>query len=198
MKTNRRINTVRLTECSVMLALSVVLTFVKVWEMPMGGSVTLLSMLPVMLISVKYPKWGFVCSSLFALTQLFAGIASGNVFVWCTSLFSVAVCALFDYLLPFTVLGAAGLPGNLYRGDNEKKRYVLMLAGFAAVMLLRFACHFVTGVVIWGQWAPEGQSKYVYSLLYNGQYMLPEGILTFAAAAVLLKIPAVKKLLKRI
>ncbi|MBQ7688369.1 MAG: energy-coupled thiamine transporter ThiT, partial [Clostridia bacterium] len=56
-------------------------------------------------------------------------------------------------------------------------------------------CHFITGVVIWGQWAPEGMGKYLYSLLYNGQYMLPELIITVVLAAVLINIPQMRKVL---
>ena len=59
---------------------------------------------------------------------------------------------------------------------------------------IRFVCHYITGVYIWGQWA-ENMSPYLYSLIYNVQYMLPECILTSVAAGVLIKIPAVRKLL---
>lgn len=187
---------IRLTECSVMLALSIVLSFIKVWEMPMGGSVTLLSMLPVLLLSVKDGAKGAVPTAfVFALFQLLSGVAAGNVFVYCTNLFTVVICALFDYIVPFTVLGFGGVFGRLCGKENEKKAYAAFLAGFAAVMAVRFLCHFITGVTVWSQWAPEGQSKYVYSLLYNGQFMLPECVFTTAGAAALLKLPAVKKLL---
>ena len=69
-----------LTECSVMLALSIVLSMVKIIRMPMGGSVTLLSMLPVMLVAVKYGfKGGLPCAFGLALYRLIEGIVSGNV-----------------------------------------------------------------------------------------------------------------------
>lgn len=197
MKKERRSQTVMLTECSVMLALSVVLSFVKVWEMPMGGSVTLLSMLPVLLISVKYgAKGGLSTAFVLALFQLVLGIASGNVFVYCTSVGTAAVCALFDYLLPFTVLGLGGIfCKRSVSAGKSRKTFALLLGGFAAVIALRFLCHFLTGVVIWSQWAPGGQSKYIYSLLYNGQYMLPEAVITLIGAAGLWKVSAVRRLL---
>ena len=186
-----------LTECSVMLALSIVLRFVKVWKMPMGGAVTLLSMLPIMLISVKYGlKGGLPCGLLYALFNLLMGVASGDVFVYCTTAVMVIICVLFDYIVPFTVLGCAAMfrkPAEKLRPGNRQAADVLLLAGFVLVIVARFACHYITGFSIWGQWAPEGQSKYIYSLIYNGQYMLPECIFTTIGAAVLINIPVIRK-----
>ena len=93
---------------------------------------------------------------------------------------------LFDYLVPFTALGFAGM--------FRKRGKTGIVLGIAAVIVLRFACHYVTGVYIWGQWA-ENMSKYLYSLLYNGQYMLPECVFTVAAASILVNIRQVRKLL---
>ena len=186
-----------LTECAVMLALSIVLSFVKVWKMPMGGAVTLLSMLPIMLISVKYGlKGGLPVAFLYSLFQLLMGVASGDVFVYCTSGLMVVICALFDYLVPFTVLGCAAMfrkPAEKLRPDNRKAADALLLAGFVVVIVARFVCHYITGFSIWGQWAPEGQSKFIYSLIYNGQYMLPECIFTTVGAAVMINIPVIRK-----
>lgn len=185
---NNHSKTTVLTECSVMLALSVVLSFVQIWHMPMGGEVTLLSMLPVALISVKYGlKQGLTTAFLFSLFHLARGVASGEVFVYCATAFAVIVCVLFDYIAPFTVLGLSGL--------FRKKGSVGVCAGIILSLLLRFCCHFITGIVIWAQWAPEGQSKYIYSLIYNGQYMLAECVLTAAGAAVLMRIPRIRQLL---
>ncbi len=186
-----------LTECSVMLALSIVLSFVKVWKMPMGGAVTLLSMLPIMLISVKYGlKGGLPCGLLYALFNLLMGVADGDVFVYCTTGAMVVICVLFDYIVPFTVLGCAAMfrrPAEKLRPDNRKAADALLLSGFVLVIVARFVCHYITGFSIWGQWAPEGQSKYIYSLLYNGQYMLPECIFTTVGAAILINVPIIRK-----
>ena len=187
MSTNHK-KTTALTECSVMLALSVVLSFVQIWKMPMGGEVTLLSMLPVCLISAKYGlKQGLSTALLFGIFHLFRGIAGGEVFVYCATAFAVVVCVAFDYIVPFASLGLAGI--------FRKKGTPGVCAGIVLSVFLRFVCHFITGVVIWAQFAPEGQGKFIYSLLYNGQYMLPECILTVAGAAILLKIPRIKNIL---
>lgn len=181
-------NLVMLAECAVMLALSIVLSFVTVYEMPMGGGITLLSMLPLCLISVKYGmKTGFSTAMLFALFQLVQGIAKGNVFVYTETIPAVIICVLFDYLVPFSVLGFSGI--------FKKQGKAGIIFGIALMIAVRFVCHYITGVYIWGQWAPEGMSKYYYSLIYNGQYMLPECILTSAAAAALINIKQIQKLL---
>ena len=178
---------VRLAECAVMLALSIVLSFVTILKMPMGGEITLLSMLPVALISVKYGwKTGITTALLYALFQLVQGVAAGNVFVYIETLPGVVVCVLFDYLVPFTLLGLAGV--------FKKHGKTGIVLGIAMVIALRFCCHYFTGVYIWGQWA-EDMSKYLYSLLYNGQYMLPECVITCVAAAILINIKQVQKLL---
>lgn len=198
MNNAKREKITKLCVCAVMLSLAAVLSLIKVWEMPLGGSVTLLSMLPIMLLSIKYGTWGVGTASAFALLQLALGVFSGNVFAYCKTGGAAVCCALFDYLVPFTALAFAGVPKRLINSEaGSKKRFALYLTGMIGAMLIRFGCHFFTGVVIWSQWAPEGQSKYIYSLLYNGQYMLPEAIFTAVGAAVLLKIPAIVKILER-
>ena len=93
---------------------------------------------------------------------------------------------------PLKTAPFASRPESL-RPKNRKAADALLLAGFVIVIVCRFLCHFVTGFSIWGQWAPEGQSKYIYSLIYNGQYMLPECIFTTIGAAVLINIPVIRK-----
>jgi thiamine transporter len=160
----------------------------------MGGSVTIASMLPIMLISIKYGigtglSTAFLCSA----TQLVQAWMSGNVFHYCETPATLAVCILFDYVIPFTVLGLACLPKKLKLTKNTE---INIYIGIVAVVLLRFICHFVTGVVIWGQWAPDGMGKYLYSLLYNGGYMLPETILTVVGAILIFRLPGIRKILK--
>ena len=95
-----------MVECALLLALGVGLSFIIIWEMPMGGSITLASMLPILLIGIKYsPKWSFGCAFIYSLFQLLQAIMHGNVFVYCETWDIVVLCALLDYILPFTVLG---------------------------------------------------------------------------------------------
>ena len=66
---------------------------------------------------------------------------------------------------------------------------------FSILIFVRFLCHFITGVVIWGQWAPEGMGKFLYSLVYNGSYMLPELVLTVVISALLLSSRQIERLM---
>ncbi len=187
-KNKRRNNLIKLAECSVMLALSVVLSFIEIWKMPMGGGITLLSMLPVCLIAVKYGVKGALPTAfLYSVIQFATGFSSGNVFVYCVTPLAWIICMLFDYIVPYTVLGFSGI----FRKSCGNAG---IIAGIGLMIFIRFVCHYITGVVIWGQWA-EDMSPYLYSLVYNVQYMLPECIFTCIGAGVLMKIPSVKKLL---
>mgnify|MGYP001724858051 CR=1 FL=1 len=99
-----------LAEAAVMLALAIALSYIKIWDMPMGGSVTLLSMLPIILIAVKNGTgWGVGTAFVFSLFQLLQGVMSGNVFPYCQTLAIVILCVAFDYIVPFTVLGFAAV-----------------------------------------------------------------------------------------
>ena len=194
MSTKRRLssNLTTLTECAVMLALSFALSNAKIFEMPMGGSVTIASMLPIMLIGIKYgPLTGLSTAFAYSLTQLLQAFVSANVFPYCESMGSLVICILFDYLLPFTLLGLAGLPKALKLTKNaEINAYI----GIISVVFLRFLCHFTTGVVIWGQWAPDGMGKYLYSFLYNGGFLSADFAICIICAVLMFRKPELKKL----
>ena len=194
MSTKRRLssNLTTLTECAVMLALSFALSYAKIFEMPMGGSVTIASMLPIMLIGIKYgPLTGLSTAFAYSLTQLLQAFVSANVFPYCESMGSLVICILFDYLLPFTLLGLAGMPKALKLTKNaEINAYI----GIISVVFLRFLCHFTTGVVIWGQWAPDGMGKYLYSFLYNGGFLSADFAICIICAVLMFRKPELKKL----
>ena len=181
----------RLCECAILLAMSAALSFVKIYTMPLGGSVTLLSMLPVLMIGLRHGmKWGFATSGLYAVFQLAQALINGNVFPYCYTAMAVIICILFDYVVPFGILGATGCV-------SVKSGKAKVLTVIAVCVAVRFVCHCITGVVIWGQWAPEGMGKFIYSIVYNAQYMLPELVLTVLAAWALMSSKAVMKQLER-
>ena len=183
-----------LVECAGLLAMAVVFSFIKLWQMPMGGEVTLVSMLPVMLCGMRNgPRAGFLTAFLYSLFQLASGFASGNVFVYCTTAATYILCMLFDYLVPYTGLGIACLFVNLKKNSEKFKNFGLY-CGVLCGIAFRFVCHYITGVVIWGQWA-DGQSPYIYSLLYNGTYLLPELILTLFVCVLLFQPYQTRKVL---
>lgn len=194
MSTQKRLNTnvSTLTECAVMLALSFALSCAKIFEMPMGGSVTVASMLPVMLISIKYGiTTGLATSFLYSVTQLLQAVASANVFPYCETPTTLAICILFDYVVPFTLLGLAGLFHKMKLTKNTELNIYL---GIIGVVVLRFFCHFITGVVIWKQWAPDGMGKYLYSFLYNGGFLSLDFLICIVCAVLMFRKAELRKL----
>ena len=185
-------NTKILVEGALMLALATVLSFMRIIKLPWGGSVTLLSMLPITLFSIRRGvKIGMIVSILFSLVQFFQGILDG-IFGWGLSPEMLIACILLDYLLAYSVLGIAGI--------FRKKGFAGWISGIGLAIFLRFLMHFLSGVIIWksvgalwGNFTTE--NFYIYSLLYNGAYMLPELIFTVAGAAALLKVPQTQKLI---
>lgn len=184
--------TLILVEGAVMVALATVLSFIRLFKLPWGGSVTLLSMLPITLFSIKRGiKAGMAASVLFALIQFFQGVMDG-LFGWGLTPGMLIACILLDYLVAFSVLGVAGL--------FRKKGLPGWICGISLALVLRFICHFLSGIVIWksvgalwGNFTTE--NFYVYSFLYNGAYMLPELIFTLIGAITLLSVPQTKRLL---
>ena len=180
-----------LCECAILLALAVVLSYVKFWQLPFDGSITLFSMLPVCLVAVKYgTKWGLGTAFCFSWFQ----ILQGGVFGWGLTPTMLIASLLMDFILAYTVLGFAGI--------FRKKGFWGILAGITMVCVLRFLIHFLAGVILWAnleEFVAFGQSwvnrPVLYSICYNGVYMLPETVLTVVVAAILFKIPQFKKLL---
>ena len=188
--TNKR--TQIIVEGGIMVALATVLSFIRLFKLPWGGSITLLSMLPIALFSIKRGvKPGLTVSFLFALVQFMQGITDG-LFGWGLTPKMLIACIFLDYLLAFPVLGLAGM--------FRKKGLRGWIAGIAIAITLRFLSHFLSGILIWqsldtlwGNYTPD--NFYVYSFLYNGAYMLPELIFTIIGAIALLSVPQTKRLL---
>lgn len=145
-----------LAEISVTVALAFVLNNIKVFQLPQGGSVTLGSMVPVLLIAYRRGlKIGVFTGAVFGLVQM---VWDG----WVYNPFGMVL----DYPLAFGVLGLAAL----------FKRYPLV--GVVAALAARFLSHFVSGVLFFWMYAPEGMSPIIYSAIYNGSYILPEMVIS--------------------
>ena len=174
-----------MTECALLIALSTVLSFFKVWNMPWGGSITLFSMLPVCYASVRHGiKWGMGTSFVYAAIQLFFGITMDGLLGWGLTGGVLAACILLDYIVAFTVLGFSGLfAGRGFAG---------VMAGTTLSILLRFVCHLLSGVYVFASagklWDGfETANTWLYSFVYNGCYMLPELVMTLVGAAIVYK-----------
>lgn len=188
-------NIIRLTETAVFIALAVALSMVKIFQLPLGGSVTLVSMLPICILSFRYGvKWGFFSSFIYSLFQLMLGITTDGLLGWGLTPLMLVGCILFDYIIAFSVLGIAGV--------FKKKGEAGLYAGLTLAFLLRFASHIVSGYFIFAyldQWEIFGSTfvnkPLLYSICYNGTYILPELIITIAVVVVLMRFTAVKKLI---
>lgn len=181
-----------LCECAVMLALAVVLSFVKFFQLPFDGSITLASMLPICLVSIKYGlKWGLGTAFCYSWTQ----ILQGGVFSWGLTPVMLIGSLFLDYIIAFTVLGLAGL--------FRKKGFWGQIIGITLACVLRFLVHFLAGIILWANYAEfvafgvEWVNQPVlYSICYNGIYMLPDTAIVLVLAVLLLRIPQTKRLLE--
>ena len=181
-----------LCECAIFLALAVALSFVKFAQLPFDGSITLASMLPICLISIKHGlRWGLgsaFCYSWFQILQ-------GGVFAWGLTPGMLIASLLLDYIVAFTVLGLAGM--------FRKHGFVGKIAGITLACFLRFLVHFLSGIILWANYAEfvafgaEWVNQPVlYSICYNGVYMLPDTLITVAVAVLLFKLPQTNRLLE--
>ena len=197
MKENKSKSYVRnLSLSASFVALATVLSLIKIWNMPLGGSVTLLSMLPITMISVMLGlKWGMVSSFVYSLIQLGFGITLDGILGWGLTPVMLIGTILLDYVLAFSVLGIAGIFRN--------KGLFGVAAGTVLALVLRFFSHFLSGVIIFKnleQFEIFGSvitnRPFLYSLCYNGFYMLPEIIITTIGAVLIFNTPQIKKLIK--
>lgn len=165
--------TKKLTTSAIMVALAAVLMFVsKVIPAPwlQGGSITLASMVPIIAVSVIYgSKWGLISGFVYSLIQLISGFYPPPT----QDFLSFTLVVLLDYIIAFSVLGISGF---FYKLTGSKKLSI-PISGMITVFI-RYICHILSGILIWGVYAPEGQTVLWYSLTYNGSYMIPEIIIT--------------------
>lgn len=174
-----------MAECAILVALSTVLSFVKIWNMPWGGSITLFSMLPVCYVSVRHGlKWGLGSAFLYSAIQLFLGITLDGLLGWGLTGTILVMCILLDYVLAFSVLGISGI--------FAKYGFSGIMAGTALSVVARFICHLLSGVYVFASvgklWDGfETSNTWLYSFVYNGCYMLPELVMTLVGAALVYK-----------
>ncbi|HHZ06097.1 MAG TPA: energy-coupled thiamine transporter ThiT [Clostridiales bacterium] len=166
----------KLTESAVMIALSTVLSLLTIANLPFGGSVTPFSMLPLIVIAYRYgTKWGLFTGVIYGLVQMILGLKNLS---YATSFLAVVIIILFDYLLAFGVMGIGGAFKK--RISNQG---LAMGLGALAACALRFGCHFISGCTVWSMYA-EDMPVWLYSLVYNASYMIPEAIVTVLGAVL--------------
>lgn len=180
--------TKKATTSALLIALATVLMWVsKLIPAPwlQGGSVTLASMVPIIAAGILFgTKWGLCCSLAYAVLQMIFGFYPPPTQ---TFLYFFLVIVL-DYVLAF---GALGLSGLFYR-ISGKRSFSAPLSAFL-VTLLRYICHIISGILIWGVYAEKGQTVLAYSLIYNGTYMIPEIVISTAVTAIIFRMKFIKK-----
>lgn len=166
---NKR-NTWMLVEASMMLALAVILgEFVVLFKMPMGGSVTLGGMVPLFLFAFRWGgRKGLLVGAVYGILDMVIGFYPMH-----------PLSIILDYPLAFAMIGLAGFFRRTPAG---------YAGGILTGVVARFICHVVSGVAFYASYAPEGQSPLVYSILYNGTFLLPEMAITAVMILVLVKL----------
>ena len=208
--------TKRLTESAMLLAVAIVLELCSkmfIPELPFGGQVTLVSMLPVVLISYRHGvKWGLVSGAAYAMIEMAIGAKTvtaafqpGYFGDGVMLLNALIMCAL-DYLIAFTVLGL----GGIFR-DRIENRGKALCCGAIVALSCRYVAHILSGYILFAGWAewfftqdgfPAWGASLVaslspaalgmlYSIVYNGMYMIPELILTAVAAVLIARNPKI-------
>jgi len=134
-------------------------------HLPQGGTITIGSMVPIVWFALRRGlRWGVEAGIIYGLVHM---VISGDIYY--------PTQIIFDYPLAFGALGLAGA---------FRDRPVI---GVSVGILGRFACHFVSGVVFFGQYAWAGWNVYAYSAAYNATYLVPEFIISSAVIFLLLK-----------
>ena len=174
----KKMGTRQLVFCAMAMALAFITSYLKLFNMPWGGSVTLCSMLFIVLVANWYgPKTGVLVGLAYGILQFIQE-------PYVLSFFQVCC----DYILAFAALGVAGFFAKSKHG---------LLKGYIAAVIARGALHALGGYLYWMDYMPDNFPKAltsVYPIVYNYSFLLVEGIIT----VIIISIPAVSKALNRV
>lgn len=213
----------RLTVSGMMLALATVLAIICAYipflNLPFGGGFTIASMLPIVIVAYMYgTKWGLFTAGCYSLIQIILSLTQGTsgtvmaLFLPASDDFmgygaGVAIIVI-DYIIAYTILGL----GGIFRNKIKNKTGSLVL-GTVVTLFLRYLAHIISGYIFYGAWAEwfftqEGfysiggfildtfsgnMLSIIYSIFYNGLFMIPEIVITAIAAVAVSRIPQIKK-----
>lgn len=202
--------TFRLTVTAVMIALGTVLSMLKLYALPFGGSVTFFSMLPLLMVGYMFGvKWGAFSGFVYGVLQCVLGALTSTPFASQRAI-NVVFIILLDYIIAFTVIGMSGMFKK-----KIKNTTVSFAVGSVIAMLLRFVAHFVSGILFFGSWAEwyftqEGfpawgqrildtfgglKLSIIYSFIYQASYLVPEIIITVIVGVIVVSVKPIKKYL---
>ena len=178
---NRNQKTSRLVFSAIMIAIGTVLSMLKI-DFVMGGGLTICAMLPLVIVAFRYgTKWRVFTAFVFSVLQCLLGLDNVQ---YVTSFGMAIAIILFDYIVAYTVIGFSGMFSKKAKNFNSA-----LVLGIGVTFFARFLCHFITGWAIWDALWPNdfGMIAPVYSLCYNGSYMLAEAIISSVAGIILFK-----------
>ena len=208
-----------------MLAIATVLAFICAYipflNFPFGGGLTIASMLPIVLVSYMYGiKWGLFTGGIYSLIQMLMGHGTivamflPNDDAYQGALRAIIIC-LLDYIVAYTSIGLGGLFRN-----RVKNHSLALCLGVIVALTVRYAVHITSGAIFYGAFAEwfftdtvfaemafsksimekmsGGMLALVYSVIYNGCYMIPEIIITAVAAIPVSRIPFVRNKVNKI
>ncbi len=163
-----------LTESAILVALSIAIFAVSdllPWPFIYGGSFSLFGQVPVIIASYRHGiKNGLIAGTTLAIFEMIIGYRN---FTYVTGIIAYLIVAFADYIIAFGCLGL----GGMFRGTFKNQSTELMIGGII-VCIIRFICHFISGITIWTGYCPENMAIATYSLIYNGSYMAIELVLT--------------------
>lgn len=176
MKTNsKKISVKMLTESAIMIALATVLSFIKLWDFPAGGSITIASMFPIAVIAYRYgAPWGIFTAVVHGIVQQLVSLSTLS---YVTTWQSVVAVILLDYIVAFAVIGLAGI----FRKKVARPSTALVMGSLLACVL-RYICHVISGATVWAGLSIPDEAAILYSLSYSATYMIPETIILLLVA----------------
>lgn len=168
----------------VCIALSFVLSQLKLFEMPMGGSVTPASSLPLIIYAVCFgPVWGSIAAVVYSIVQMISGL---GYFVTPFQMF-------LDYIMGYMALGIVGFaapsldvrktisnPIKRFAKGGLMKAIVFTIIAYA----VRWFCSVLSGVIFYAEYAPEGMDPWVYSMSYNGSFLAADLVIVLAVMCI--------------
>lgn len=200
--------TKKLVVSAVLIACATILSVIQPFSLPFGGGITLASMMPIVIIAFAFgTKWGLLSGFAFAVIQMLLGMKTVSAFFMPGSdsymvLWQAIMVCLIDYIIAYTVLGFSGIFKGKIKNDSAA-----VCVGAIFGCFLRYVAHIISGAIFFGAWAEwfftqegfyaigasimekfsGGGLSLVYSLFYNGLYMIPEIIITAIVAPLVYK-----------
>lgn len=165
----QKTNTRFVVEAGVMIAIATILSYITIVQMPQGGTVTAGSMIPILIIGLRYGlKKGILTGIVYGILQ---AILQGYVIH--------PVQFLLDYPLAFGALGLSGLfSGMINKADlKTSKKYPYIIFGVIVALAGRFVCHVLAGAIFFKEYA-GAQNPWIYSIVYNSTYLAAELIIS--------------------